>query len=293
MHKTRLIVGCGYVGERIADRWQTRGDRIMAITRSPSRATTLKQQGWEPLVWNWLDPTTVLPGDLPCFDSILIAVSHAPVEGVPAESTHTRGLDRLQPAVAANSPEARWVYLSTTGVFAPILDGSWVDENSPVGPNRPGSLAALAGERWIESHLTSAHRVVLRPSGIYGPGRVPRWEALRDGLTLRVDPDSYLNLIHVEDLARAIEVVADARETSPLYCVSDGHSPTRREYYETISEWMGWPAPVFDANAERQTRSEGNKRVSPDKLRTEMAIQFAYQSFREGLQSLLSEWRPT
>ncbi|MFN6129446.1 MAG: NAD-dependent epimerase/dehydratase family protein [Planctomycetota bacterium] len=293
MHKTRLIVGCGYVGERIADRWQNRGDRVVASTRSPSRAATFDQRGWEPLIWNWLDPASDLPRDLPCFDSILIAVSHAPVEGVPAESTHTRGLDRLQVAVAASSPEARWIYLSTTGVFAPVLDGSWVDEVSPVGPNRPGSIAALAGERWIESNLTSAHQVVLRPSGIYGPGRLPRWEALRDGLTLRVDPDSYLNLIHVEDLVRAIEVVADARETSPLYCVSDGHSPTRREYYETISKWMSWPDPVFDANAERQTRSEGNKRVRPDKLLTEMAIRFAYPSFREGLPSLLSEWRPT
>lgn len=292
MHKTRLIVGCGYVGERIAQRWKNRGDRVLAVTRSASRATAWERHGWEPLVWNWLDPLSQLAENLPGFDSILIAVSHAPVEGIPAALTHAQGLDRLWPSVSESGRHARWIYLSTTGVFAPVLGGSWVDEDSPVGPTRPGSIAALAGEQWIEAHVTLAHRVVLRPAGIYGPGRVPRWESLRDGSPLRVDPDSYLNLIHVDDLAMLIEWVADAPSPSSLYCVSDGHSPTRREYYETISQWMHWPAPRFDTQAERQSRSEGNKRVSPAKLLREMPIHFAYPSYREGLASLLSELTP-
>ncbi|MFO0014570.1 MAG: NAD-dependent epimerase/dehydratase family protein [Planctomycetota bacterium] len=292
MHKTRLIAGCGYVGERVAKAWKNRGDRVLAITRSALRAAAMEQQGWEPLVWDWLDTHSPFPQRLPRFDSILIAVSHAPVAGLPAEATHTKGLDQLWPLVAEGSQEARWIYLSTTGVFAPVTDGSWVDESSPVDPTRPGSIAALAGERWIESHLTSAHRVALRPAGIYGPGRVPRWESIRDGVALRVDPDSYLNLIHVDDLALAIETIADAPTTSPIYCISDGHSPTRREYYQTISEWMHWPAPVFDSTAQRQTRSEGNKRVSPARLLSEMPIRFAYPSYREGLRSLLSELTP-
>lgn len=289
MHKTRLIVGCGYVGERIAHRWKNRGDRVLAVTRSEARAKDFASRGWEPLVWDWLDRSSRLPESLPRFDSILIAVSHAPVEGTPPESTHTVGIDRLWSALADGSPDARWIYLSTTGVFAPVVDGSWVDERSPVGPTRPGSIAALAGERWLENRMTSVQRVVLRPSGIYGPGRVPRWESIRDRIPLRVDPDSYLNLIHVDDLVTAIEAVADSSHASALYCVSDGRSPTRRDYYQTISEWMNWPEPVFDPHAQRQSRSEGNKRVSPKKLLDELSIQFAYPSYREGLQPLLSE----
>lgn len=290
MHKTRLIVGCGYVGERTAHRWKNRGDRVLAVTRSSVRAGDFASKGWEPLVWDWLDPRSRLPESLPKFDSILIAVSHAPVEGTPPESTHTLGLERLGSAVADRSPDARWIYLSTTGVFAPVTDGSWVDEYSPVAPTRPGSIAALAAERWLENRITSVHRIVLRPSGIYGPGRVPRWQSIRDRIPLRVDPESYLNLIHVDDLVTAIEAVADAVQASALYCVSDGHSPTRREYYRAISEWMNWPEPVFDPDAQRQSRSEGNKRVSPNKLLAEMPIRLEYPSYREGLQPLLSEF---
>ena len=289
MHKTRLIVGCGYVGERIAYRWKNRGDRVLAVTRSEAKAGDFASRGWEPLVWDWLDPHSRLPQSLPRFDSILIAVSHAPVPGIPPELTHTLGLERLWSGVAGSSPDTRWIYLSTTGVFAPVTDGSWVDERSPVGPHRPGSIAALAGEHWLENRITSAHRVVLRPAGIYGPGRVPRWESIRDRIPLRVAPDSYLNLIHVEDLVTAIEAVVDSIRASTLYCVSDGCSPTRREYYQTVSDWMNLPEPVFDPDAQRQSRSEGNKRVSPKKLLAELSIQFAYPSYREGLKSLLSE----
>jgi nucleoside-diphosphate-sugar epimerase len=289
MPKTHLIVGCGYVGLRVATRWKMRGDRVLAITRSATKAESLAGLGVEPVVWDWLGCEPLQTERLPRFDSILIAVSHAPAEGVPVEQTHTLGLARLVPSVQAVSLESRWIYLSTTGVFAPVSDGSWVDERSPVAPSRPGSIAAWAGERWIEEQISSAHRVVLRPSGIYGPERVPRSESIRDGVPLRVDPDSYVNLIHADDLASAIERVADASTPSPLYCISDGCSPTRREYYQTISDWMHWPAPVFDASAERSSRSEGNKRVCPEKIIREMSLRFAYPNYREGLRSLLSE----
>jgi nucleoside-diphosphate-sugar epimerase len=202
---------------------------------------------------------------------------------------HRLGLDRLRSSVAEKARDARWIYLSTTGVFAAVQDGSWVDEGSPVGPTRPGSIAALSGENWVEQNITLAHRVVLRPAGIYGPMRIPRWEAIRDRVPLRVDPDSYLNLIHVDDLASVIDVVANTPEFSSLYCVSDGHGPTRREYYEMISKWMGLPSPIFDLDSKRQSRSEGNKRVNPAKLLREMPIQFRYPSYREGLPSLLAE----
>ena len=57
-------------------------------------------------------------------------------------------------------------------------------------------------------------RVTLRPAGIYGPDRVPRWEAIRDETPLQVDPESYLNLIHVDDLAETIRAVSSTEMQS-------------------------------------------------------------------------------
>jgi nucleoside-diphosphate-sugar epimerase len=37
----RLIVGCGYLGTRVARRWLAAGDQVFGITRSQSRAEAL------------------------------------------------------------------------------------------------------------------------------------------------------------------------------------------------------------------------------------------------------------
>jgi len=310
--KARLVLGCGYVGARVARNWHDSGDRVFAVTRSHERALEFRQRGWEPILWDWLDgpmPSAALPEGL---DTILISVSHAPVAGLPPTETHVQGLDRLAQWGGDSLNRSRWIYLSTTGVFASEIGGGWVDEDSPVAPTRPGSVAALCGERWLERHIPKGQRVILRPAGIYGPGRVPRWDAVRDAVPLQVDPESHLNLIHVDDLVSVICRVADGQTPSSLYCVSDGHSPTRREYYGAISDMMGWPAPIFassEANPpatsspatpspatpspaatvapRRAARSEGNKRVSPRRLSEELQVEFAYPSFREGLRSLL------
>ena len=34
---TRLVVGCGYLGTRVARRWLAAGDRVFGITRSQAR----------------------------------------------------------------------------------------------------------------------------------------------------------------------------------------------------------------------------------------------------------------
>jgi nucleoside-diphosphate-sugar epimerase len=285
--KTRLIVGCGYVGGRIAQCWRSRGDRVVALTRTQDRAAFLRRNGLEAIVWDWYsDPSEGAP-EFPDVDTVLIAVSHAAVPGIPPTETHRRGMGRLLDCLGPLATRARWIYLSTTGVFATTQDGSQVDEDSPLGPTRPGSIAALEGERWMESNITSAHRVVLRPAGIYGPDRVPRWESVRDSVPLQVDPDSFLNLIHVDDLVTVIAHVADRLTLSHLYCVCDGNSPRRREYYQAIADAKGWPPPIFDPGAQRQARSEGNKRVSPKRMLDELPIEFKYPSYREGLRALL------
>ncbi len=280
---------------------------MFAITRSVSHAQELNRLGIRPIVWNWLEGG--LPEENGAWQSlredsattlatILIAVSHAPVPAIPSQETHTRGLDnlvRLLDRIGAESSQAKWIYLSTTGVFGPTPPGDWVDEKSPVAPDRPGAIAAWAAEQWIAHHLSADRRVVLRPVGIYGPTRVPNWQAIRDRVPLQADPESYLNLIHVDDLAACIQAVStSAPMQSDLYCVSDGNSVLRKDYYRAISEMGNWPLPVFESvpthrKDGRSSRSDGNKRVRNSRLQTELAIPFQFPSYKEGLKSLLTQ----
>ena len=306
---SRLIVGCGYVGLRVASKWLGQGDSVFAITRSKARANELSQRGIKPLVWDWLvDELTavnassrIIPElEASTFATILIAVTHSEQQNLPPIETHTRGLNHfaslLKKAGRWNSAQTqtKWVYLSTTGVFGPSPPGDWVDEDSEVLPQRPSSIAALAGEHWIASHISKDMRVNLRSAGIYGPDRVPRWQSIRDQTPLLVDPDSYLNLIHVDDLAAIVVAVSSANMQFSMYCVSDGVPVRRKEYYEYISKLGNWPQPVFESHSAPVTgrssfRSDSNKRVRNNRIQAELAVRLEYPSYREGLKSLLDE----
>ncbi|XZE22616.1 NAD-dependent epimerase/dehydratase family protein [Pirellulaceae bacterium SH449] len=309
--RTRLIVGCGYIGFPVAKTWVERGDRVFAITRRPDFANELQESGIQPIVWDWYSPWNqsdrlleIAGGAL---STVLIAVSHAQVPGRPAERTHLDGLENLLAAMAPSSSllldasredtlpssavgPAKWVYLSTTGVFGNGADGDWLDEQSEVAPMRPGSVAAWHGEQWIREHIESPNRLILRPSGIYGPSRVPNWRAIRDRQPLKMQPDTYVNLIHLTDLVNVIVAMSDRASQCDLYCVSDGDPPTRIDYYSYISKLGGYPEPIFAPElGSPNSRSESNKRISSARLKRELSSSFSFPTYREGLQSLLAE----
>jgi nucleoside-diphosphate-sugar epimerase len=315
----RLVVGCGYVGERVAIRWKNRGDCVLAVTRSEEKAQRFASLGLHPVVWDWRGSEDPVPRFLDTLGrmgltrsalverlaTILISVSHAVAPGVSPEMNHVLGLQQLSAGLRELGSAGRWIYLSTTGVFAESSSGVDCDETSDVAPTRPGSIAAYAGERWMSG--SGLEHVILRPCGIYGPDRVPNLTALQRGEVLEIDPDSTLNLIHVEDLVQVIDAVALGPLKRSLYCVCDGRSPTRGEYYRWIARRMGWPEPRFvvptssefhtagrlvtggEASSEHRIgssprrRSQGNKRVRVERLLADYGISFLYPSYQDGL----------
>jgi nucleoside-diphosphate-sugar epimerase len=316
---TRIIAGCGYVGARVAQKWLRSGDSVFAFTRSPARSRELADAGLRPIVWDW--HVGGFPHNQPAWGelrasfrhsekrTLLVAVSHAPIPGIPHAETHVRGLRNLQ--VLCNNlletdtqfPELgslvendrlHWIYLSTTGVFGNGVAGEWVDESSNVQPVRPGSIAAWQAEEWLSKNGRPSQFTILRPAGIYGPDRVPKWQFVRDQTPLQLDPESYLNLIHVDDLVVIIERVSNQPTKRPMYCVSDQEPVLRRDYYEFVSSLGGWPRPVFraqndDAPNLATSRSDGNKRICSKLIQRELTYQFEYPTYRQGLSALINQ----
>ena len=67
----RLVVGCGYLGERVARVWRDAGDDVYATTRG-AKADGLYRAGLRPIV---LDVTKGPgPGALPEVDTVVFAV---------------------------------------------------------------------------------------------------------------------------------------------------------------------------------------------------------------------------
>ena len=297
-----LIVGCGYVGKAFADYVDHNGWEVSATAKSTATCSELAQRGWEAIQWDWQEPWG--NDQKVCskqFDFVLFAVSHSSGQTYGADS-HRRGIANVADWLDHHPPA---IYLSTTGVFA-NSDGQCVDESSQVAPTRGGSITAWQGEQRLRG-CWRAPCSILRLAGIYGPGRLPNVQALLSGQALDVVPDSYLNLIHLEDVVQVLArlsspPIADANPMQPslasldhypLICVVDNEPVLRREYYRAIAEKLGVPEPTYasqaiqEASSSVRSRGRDHKRVSNRFLRETLGYQPLYENFRTGLLPLL------
>ena len=280
-----LVFGCGYLGSRVAAGAVNSGHQVWASTRDVAKGASLRKLGVEPIFADWTDQRTLT--DLPEVDWVLISVSHDPRSKVDRFAGQVCGLANL---LRVLSPECSICYISTTGVYHQA-NGRWVDERSPTHPTRAGARMHLMGENLLHRLRPRSRWSILRLAGIYGPGRIPRIADVRAGRPIPASPDSYLNLIRVEDAADAV-LASWSRSTERLYVVSDDCPVLRRDYYRFIADACGSPEPTFckpalaKAGSER-IRSDSNKRVWNRRMKRDLLPRLRYPSYREGLSELL------
>lgn len=283
----RLIIGCGYLGLRVARRWRDAGDKVYVTTRSPSRAKELAAEGFEALIVDVTEPTSL--AELPTPETALFAVGYDRNAGHSIEDVYAVGLKNILDALPKET--GRVIYISTTGVYGDLA-GAWVDEDSPCNPQRPGGKASLAAEEMLGRHPLGERSIVLRLAGIYGPGRIPNQAALLAGEPIAVPSAGFLNLIHVDDAVSAVEAAAAIEAPLPRrYLVSDGHPAPRGDYYAELARLLGAPAPRFvepPQSDPRAARAAADKRVCNARMLAELHVSLAFPSFREGLASIVA-----
>jgi nucleoside-diphosphate-sugar epimerase len=285
---TRLVVGCGYLGTRVAARWLAAGDRVFGITRSPVRAERLTALGITPIIHDVTANAESTPSDtlrtLPPLDTVFWAVGFDRTSGTTHRDVHVTGLARLLDALAG-SP--RVILSSSTGVWGDE-GGGIVNESTPTNPGREAGRVLVEAESLVRSHAKGPG-VALRFAGLYGPDRLPRLDDLKAGRPIAADPDSWLNLIHVDDAAAVVRAVAAAASPRPLYVVSDGHPVLRRDWYDHLAAITGSPAPTWDLTLPR-TRG-ADKRVDPALLFRDLPIRLAHPDPLRGIEAVLAASR--
>jgi nucleoside-diphosphate-sugar epimerase len=276
----KLIVGCGYLGDRVRQLWRAGGEKIYAVTRSPERAEQWSREGTRPLVMDITTPLTVEPpADI---ETVLFAVGFDPQAGPSIREVYVNGLARVLAWLPATVQ--RFVYISSTGVYGSCA-GEWIDESSPCEPLREGGKACLAAEQLLAPSPLAERSVILRLAGIYGPGRIPRASDLLAGKPIEAEPGGYLNLIHVADAARTVLLADENRQCSRCLLVADGHPVLRGEYYAELARLVGAPPPQFvspPAGAPPK-RGSADKRISNARLLTELKPNFEFPDYRAGL----------
>ena len=276
---TKLVLGCGYLGRRVADAWKNAGHQVYATTRSAERAKTLAAAGFNPVIG---DLTRETP-EFPPVETALFAVSRDRTSGRTPQQVYVEGLRRAVEGLVKSSPDLRtFILISTTGVYGDG-EGSEVDESTPCRPTSESGNAYVEAERYLADSPLGDRAIVLRLAGIYGPDRIPLMNEMRRQEPLAVREDASLNLIHVEDAVATILACEERAPRPSLYCVSDGHPVRRGDWYRAVAAAFGLPEPVFGRPAADGGRRGGDKLVRNDKLRREIDPPFRYPSYREGL----------
>jgi len=277
----RLIVGCGYLGFEVARRWRKMQVPVLALTRSPERAETLAASGLQPILGDLTDCDS-----LPHFegiDTLLVAVGLDRKTGHSQRKVYIEGLRNL--IECFDCPPRKVIYISSTSVYGQAA-GEWVDEGSPTRPLAENGRVCLEAEQVLCECWP--HASIIRSAGIYGPGRlVARADSLRAGVPLAGNPDAWLNMIHIEDLAIAADLCSQRQLPGGLFLVVDDRPLRRVEFYERVARWVGAPSVRFEPPSEGDPAAALlNKRCRNSLAKRELGWQLRFPSVVEGLASL-------
>ncbi len=279
----KLIVGCGYLGLRVGQRWLAAGHAVTGVVHSAASAETLAAANVHPLVADVTRPETLR--DLPAADTLLYCVGYRADSSPPRWAVYVDGLRAVLDAVSPNV--RRVIFISSTGVYAE-RDGGWVNEDSPCEPLSESGRALLAAEKVLADHRLGDRGIVLRLAGIYGPGRLPRKADLVSGEPLAVPAGQHVNLIHVVDAAAAVLAAEELARPPRTFNIADGCPIDRRDYFVETARHFGLPLPNFrdPLPGESTARRGGDKRVSNRRMVDELNVKLKYPTYRKGLKSL-------
>jgi nucleoside-diphosphate-sugar epimerase len=271
--RPNLIVGCGYLGRRVAAGWLAAGREVVALTRR--NADALAARDIQPLVGDVLDPASLRA--LPAADTVLYAVGMDRSAGKSMREVYVGGLANVLGTLPACE---RFVYVSSTGVYGQS-DGSLVHEDSATEPREESGRVVLEAERLLRDWMPGA--IILRFAGIYGPDRLLRKQAILSGEPLVGDANKWLNLIHAEDGADAVLSAESRGVPGQTYIVADDEPVPRRDFYTLLAELLGTTA-KFQEQAEPEA---ANRRVSNAKAKCDLAWSPQFPSYREGLRAAI------
>lgn len=281
------IVGCGYLGITTAKLLLARGERVSGTVRSSERARVIESVGVAPIIADVLEPKSLAP--LHAFDRVLYCVGYDRRSGAGIREVAVEGVANT---LANLSPRTKLVYASSTGVYGQT-DAGLVDETSPTAPATESGACCLEAEGVLLAHRAREpgfEPVILRFSGLYGPGRVIRQESLVRGELIAGSARKYLNIIHIEDAGLAVLAAFDRAAAGSIYIVSDDRPVERREYYEIAARILGAPPPWFIGPAEgsvESARDRSDKRVSNERIKRDLAWAPRYRDCAAGLADAL------
>lgn len=294
--KSILILGCGYLGLRLAAGAAASGMRVKAVSRNLDTLEAARSLGAE--TFAGLVDEEAWHGFAGCgIDFVVNCVSSAGggLEGY--RQSYVGGNASLCQWAAASGFAGRAIYTSSVSVY-PDAGGGWVDESCSEAPESGRGTLVRESEQVFLEGLRQGAAVVLRLAGLYGPGRHLMLDSVaRAGDALPGWGGYYLNLARIDDVTSAVWAVLEQdRLPGQVYNVVDDEPSLKEDMVAWLAQRLGRSAPSFTGEPPASGRNsrrfgEGgppaNRRISNRALRAATGWRPAYPSFREGFADLM------
>lgn len=268
-----LIAGCGDVGNVLASSLLQDGHVVYGLKRDVSSLP----EGVIPLQADLTRPETLT--DLPSeFDRLVFMPTPASRDPAGYETIFIEGWNNLWAAL--KKAPARTLLVSSTAVFGES-DGGLVDERTVPDPTGFNGKILFKMEQLARG--CTDELVVVRISGIYGPGRERLIrQAVSEGLEVQQTPPFFTNRIHRDDAAGVLKHLLFIDRAQTLYIASDNQPAPRYDVVKWLAVMQGAQAPRgrVDEHASR------GKRVNNQRLR-DSGFEFSYPDYRAGYGAVL------
>lgn len=273
-----LLIGGGYVLTALANSLP-RGSFVIT-TRSTERAASWRRSGWHGEVVDPFSEKSLI--DLRTrYPKISIVI-----DSVPVDERSTKNSAESIARSMKHSSVKRLIYLSSTGVYG-IDDGSFASEERSCAPKSAVGVGRLAAENeYLEAPFQT---IILRLSGIYGPGR-GIGKSLAEGSYRMIEEGArWTNRIHLEDILETLRrlIHEDLNlSDNEIINVSDDHPVSMREVVDFYVNKFALSKPLTisksDAITQGRMRLVQNQRVSNAKLKSLVLPILKYPSYIEG-----------
>ena len=276
-----LIAGCGDLGTKAGLELCRQGHEVFGLKRN-SQTITAPIKAIAADLSQPLD-SNLLPASI---DQVIYILAASGFNEQAYQSAYVDGVKHLIRALGSDMQRLkRFIFVSSSSVYAQN-EGQWVDETSVTQPQSFNGQIMLAAEQQV---LNLANALIVRFSGIYGPGRSRMIDQVKSGHLAAPEPVIYSNRIHSSDCTGVLAHLSQLDCIDHRLVLASDHQPTSLfELHQWIADQLG----VKKENRlyQQTRRRAGSKRISNKRL-LEMGYKFNFPDYTCGYSQMLDAIR--
>lgn len=270
-----LIVGCGGIGTQLGHSLAVQGHQVTGLKRHPPYDdNTIRYFAAD------ITQADSLKALTSGFDQLFFIVSADGRTESSYRAVYETGLNHVLNRFSA----LPYIFVSSTSVYGQSR-GEWVDEESEASPHDLNARLIREAEQRVIA--ANSDNIVVRFSGIYGPGREYLLRLSAGAPAIQKIPPYYTNRIHQQDCVGVLSFLLSQRlagnTLDRYYLASDDDPAPMWEVVSWLAERRHCPPPVIKPVAENAPM---NKRCSNARLKA-LGYRFQYPCYKDGYGELI------